>query len=109
MYAKISAHLQQNQAMKHWIQLLILAFSLASCHLVEHNTEANTGQSGSELANYFNYGDTGVKAGGVRMIPIQTPVGEFKVWTKRFGNNPKKKILLLHGGPAFTHEYMEGF
>ncbi len=43
------------------------------------------------------------------MIPITTPVGEFKVWTKRFGNNPKIKILLLHGGPAMTHEYMECF
>ncbi len=43
------------------------------------------------------------------MIPIQTPVGEFKVWTKRFGKNPKIKILLLHGGPALTHEYMECF
>ena len=43
------------------------------------------------------------------MIPIKTPVGDFKVWTKRFGNNPKIKILLLHGGPAMTHEYMECF
>jgi len=43
------------------------------------------------------------------MIPVITPVGEFKVWTKRFGNNPKIKILLLHGGPAMTHEYMECF
>ena len=43
------------------------------------------------------------------MIPIKTPVGEFKVWTKRFGNNPKIKVLLLHGGPAMTHEYMECF
>jgi proline iminopeptidase len=31
------------------------------------------------------------------------------VWTKRFGTNPKIKILLLHGGPAMTHEYMECF
>lgn len=43
------------------------------------------------------------------MIPINTPVGKFKVWTKRFGNNPKIKILLIHGGPAMTHEYMECF
>ena len=43
------------------------------------------------------------------MIPIQTPKGEFKVWTKRFGTNPRIKILLLHGGPAMTHEYMECF
>ncbi len=61
------------------------------------------------VADYFNYGDSGVQSAGVRMIPITTPVGEFKVWTKRFGNNPRIKILLLHGGPAMTHEYMECF
>jgi proline iminopeptidase len=43
------------------------------------------------------------------MIPIKTPVGNFKVWTKRFGTNPRIKVLLLHGGPASTHEYMESF
>jgi proline iminopeptidase len=62
----------------------------------------------SILANYFNYNDS-IEAGGVKMIPIQTPVGKFKVWTKRFGSNPTIKILLLHGGPAMTHEYMECF
>lgn len=61
------------------------------------------------VAKYFDYGDTGVQSGGVRLIPVQTPVGTFKVWTKRFGNNPRIKILLLHGGPAMTHEYMECF
>lgn len=57
---------------------------------------------------FFNYGDS-IESGGVKMIPINTPKGKFKVWTKRFGNNPKIKILLLHGGPAMTHEYMECF
>ena len=61
------------------------------------------------VADYFNYGDTGVQTAGIRMVPIQTPVGNFKVWTKRFGNNPRIKVLLLHGGPAMTHEYMECF
>ncbi len=64
--------------------------------------------SENTLASYFTYSDT-LQAGGVKMIPIKTPVGEFKVWTKRFGNNPNIKILLLHGGPAMTHEYMECF
>src|SRR5438093_7048836 len=41
------------------------------------------------------------------MIPIQTSKGDFKVWTKRVGSNPKTKVLLLHGGPAATHEYWE--
>jgi proline iminopeptidase len=61
------------------------------------------------LNNYFNYGKDSVESGGVKMIPIKTPAGNFRVWTKRFGNNPKIKILLLHGGPAMTHEYMECF
>lgn len=43
------------------------------------------------------------------MIPIETPAGKFKVWTKKFGDNPRVKVLLLHGGPAMTHEYMECF
>jgi proline iminopeptidase len=46
-------------------------------------------------------------AGGVRMIPVSTPVGDFRVWTKRFGSNPDLKVLLLHGGPGATHEYLE--
>ena len=47
--------------------------------------------------------------GGIRMIPISTPKGEFKVWTKRVGNNPRMKVLLLHGGPGITHEIFESF
>ena len=41
------------------------------------------------------------------MIPIATPKGTFRVWTKRVGNNPRLKVLLLHGGPGATHEYLE--
>lgn len=48
-------------------------------------------------------------AGGVRMIPITTPLGTFNVWTKRIGNNPELKVLLLHGGPGATHDYFEAF
>jgi len=48
-------------------------------------------------------------AGGVRVIPITTPLGPFNVWTKRTGNNPSLKVLLLHGGPGATHDYFEAF
>jgi proline iminopeptidase len=48
-------------------------------------------------------------SGGVKRIPITTPHGSFKVWTKRVGNNPRIKLLLLHGGPGCTHEYFEAF
>lgn len=48
-----------------------------------------------------------VLAGGARKIEIKTPKGSFRVWTKRTGNNPRIKVLLLHGGPGATHEYFE--
>jgi proline iminopeptidase len=57
---------------------------------------------------YLDYsGRDDTLGGGVKMIPIRTSKGDFKVWTKRVGNNPKAKVLLLHGGPAATHEYWE--
>ena len=43
----------------------------------------------------------------VKFIEISTPKGNFKVWTKRVGNNPNIKVLTLHGGPGATHEYYE--
>jgi proline iminopeptidase len=43
------------------------------------------------------------------MIAIESMGKQFKVWTKRVGNNPKVKILLLNGGPGGTHEYFQCF
>jgi proline iminopeptidase len=56
-----------------------------------------------------NAGRDDLLSGGVKLIPIQTPKGQFSVWTKRVGNNPTIKLLLLHGGPGATHEYFEAF
>ena len=62
------------------------------------------------LRDYYDTtGREDIMTGGIKMIPIQTPFGEFKVWTKRIGNNPTIKVLLLHGGPGGTHEYFECF
>ncbi len=44
---------------------------------------------------------------GVRMIPVDTPSGTFNVWTRRVGDNPTVKVLLLHGGPGASSEYFE--
>ncbi|MFG4001336.1 proline-specific peptidase family protein [Flavobacterium aquidurense] len=86
--------------MRYFI-LLIVTFLTVSC---KNETKSST------LSDYFTYQQNSeVESAGVKMIPIKTPIGEFKVWTKRFGNNPKIKIVLLHGGPAMTHEYMECF
>jgi proline iminopeptidase len=57
---------------------------------------------------YLDYsGRDDLSSGGVKMIPINTPKGVFHVWTKRVGNNPTIKVLMLHGGPGATHEYLE--
>jgi proline iminopeptidase len=84
---------------------LLLLLVLYSCK----DKRSSSTEADITVKEYFNYGDTGIRSAGIRMIPITTPVGNFKVWTKRFGNNPRIKVLLLHGGPAMTHEYMECF
>ena len=61
-------------------------------------------------ADWFDgAGRDDVLSGGVRTLPVRTSLGTFNVWTKRVGNNPDVKLLLLHGGPGATHEYFEGF
>jgi len=85
--------------------------AVSACTKAQAPGPGQTPASGAPpAANYFdNAGRTDVLAGGVRMIPITTPKGSFKVWTKRVGNNPRIKVLLLHGGPGMTHEYLEAF
>lgn len=61
-------------------------------------------------SSYFDYSNSDdQKTGGIKMIPITTPKGMFNVYTKRVGNNPKMRVLLLHGGPGGTHEEFESF
>lgn len=62
------------------------------------------------MSNYLDYSARDdILSGGVKMIPVETPKGTFRVWTKRIGNHPTIKVLLLHGGPGLTHEYLEAF
>lgn len=58
---------------------------------------------------YFEKSNDSIQNGGVKVIPITSSKGTFNVWTKRIGNNPKIKLLLLNGGPGATHEYFECF
>ena len=70
---------------------------LVSC---SQNTESTN--------KYLDYSSKEDKlSGGVKIVQIQTPSGKFNVWTKRIGNNPTKKVLLLHGGPGANHEYFQ--
>ncbi|MEI7036347.1 proline iminopeptidase-family hydrolase [Fulvimonas yonginensis] len=87
--------------MKHFLYALLAILALGCAGA------ARADQAGS---GYFaRAGHDDVLSGGVKMITIDTPRGQFKVWTKRVGNNPKLKVLLLHGGPGMTHEYFEAF
>jgi proline iminopeptidase len=85
-----------------YIFFLFISISFVACKNNSSEAEVN-------VKEYFATVDSGVQTGGVKMVNITTPVGNFKVWTKRFGNNSRIKVLLLHGGPAMTHEYMECF
>ena len=73
-------------------------------------TTCNINNTKNVSANYFLDTDTSkVKTGGIKMLSINTPKGKFNIWTKRIGNNPTIKVLLLHGGPGGSHEFFESF
>ena len=78
--------------------LTILSFGLFGCQ----NNNTTTSSEKSDTT-------TEILTGGVKMIPIKTAKGVFNVWTKKVGDNPTIKVLLLHGGPGATHEYFECF
>ncbi|HMD00264.1 MAG TPA: hypothetical protein VKH37_08925, partial [Ferruginibacter sp.] len=82
----------------------LIAFLLLSCN---NNNKSNSNASSAPVADEDLYKE--VQTGGIKMVQIETAKGKFKVWTKRIGNNPKIKLLLLHGGPGATHEYFESF
>lgn len=90
--------------MRRLLLLVVGALLLTGCGQPTSATKP------AESTAYFdNTGRDDLLAGGVKRIPVTTPAGTFHVWTKRTGNNPTIKVLLLHGGPAFTHEYLEAF
>jgi proline iminopeptidase len=75
-----------------------------------NGSDAGSQIGSGDMRGYLDYsGHDDMLSGGVRMIPIETPAGAFRVWTKRVGNNPVAKVLLLHGGPGVTHEAFEAF
>ncbi|HEX8269123.1 MAG TPA: proline iminopeptidase-family hydrolase [Flavobacterium sp.] len=80
---------------------LLVFFIASSCQ------ESKVEERSADTNTYFTDNSEGIKTGGVKVVTISTPKGDFKVWTKRFGNNPKMKLLLLSGGPGLSHEYFE--
>ena len=89
--------------MKRKVVIAVLAVALAACG-------GSPPAPQTSAPAYLDYsGRDDVRSGGVKMVPVSTPKGTFRVWTKRTGNNPTVKVLLLHGGPGATHEYLEAF
>ena len=88
--------------MKKIFKTTLLLFSIALFTSCKQETVATQNE-------YFAQSSDSIQNGGVKVIPISTPKGTFNVWTKRIGNNPKIKVLLLNGGPGATHEYFECF
>lgn len=86
--------------LKHSLQPALLIIFLA-CNTPKQEEDVNS------IKSFLADNSTGVKTGGIQMIPIATSKGTFNVWTKRIGNNPQIKLLLLNGGPGATHEYFE--
>lgn len=93
--------------MKNIFSLLVISFTtLWTINSCSNKTDkASIGNS----STYFAITDSEVQTGGTKMISINTPKGKFNVWTKRIGNNPTIKVLLLNGGPGGAHDGFECF
>lgn len=85
----------------------IFFLTLAALFLNACNKENTLENKNTDVSTYLTDNTSGIKTGGVKVVQITTPKGKFNVWTKRIGNNPKIKLLLLNGGPGATHEYFE--
>lgn len=97
------------------IFIFVVGLLLSACSNSEtttNNTADTAAQQTAEVATAAepmqDQKDAPVVGEG-RLIPISTPKGTFNVWTKKVGDNPSIKVLLLHGGPAATHEIYEVF
>jgi len=84
--------------MKQNIFYTAIAVFFACCSQPQNNT--TTAETNTPPDSLYE-----VKTGGAKMIQVDS---KYNVWTKRIGNG-KIKVLLLHGGPGFSHDYMECF
>ena len=84
--------------MKKILLTLLIPLGFYACNTSPKTPETNV-SIGKNNTGYV------VKTGGVKMITVD---GKYNVWTKKIGDG-KIKLLLLHGGPGFTHDYFECF
>ncbi len=77
--------------MCRFVLLAVSALLLHGCGDVPSNH--------SVPAGYLDYsGRDDLLSGGVKMVPVETSKGTFQVWTKRIGNHPTMRVLLLRAG-----------
>jgi proline iminopeptidase len=95
--------------MVHRINSRVILLFLFTISIFVSCSPNNSSEDKSSATHYYDSQTTGIQNGGVERIQIETPKGKYFVWTKRYGNNPTKKLLLLNGGPGATHEYFECF
>lgn len=84
--------------MRNLISTLLISTCICACNQLPKTVD-NTSMSNIKDTNYV------VKTGGSKMIKVD---GKYNVWTKKIGDG-NIKVLLLHGGPGFTHDYLECF
>ncbi|HSZ07939.1 MAG TPA: proline iminopeptidase-family hydrolase [Steroidobacteraceae bacterium] len=87
----------------------LLATTAASVVMSAMRTPALASSNSAEPSDALNgrpdgLNPPGIRVAGIRMVPVVG--GKYKVWTKKVGSGPVK-VLLLHGGPGFSHEYLE--
>ena len=83
-----------------FLKTAAIATIYAPTALMEGEVEpANTALAEGDLLN-----PAGIRLAGVKMVPVMG--GKYKVWTKRIGSG-RTKLLVLHGGPGFSHDYLE--
>ena len=82
--------------------LMISSLLIFNC---KSETDNKTFKNNADcLDTYLDYSNSDDQfTGGIKMVPIETKIGTFNVYTKRIGNNPKMRVLLLHGGPGGTN------
>lgn len=80
-----------------WILSLFMT-GIFSCNQPSTNNSTVATSNTKDTANI-------IKTGGTKFILVD---GKYKVWTKKVGDG-KIKVLLLHGGPGFSHDYFECF
>ena len=85
------------QAKKALPVVLLISF-IYGCKLSSNSPERETSSVALPVKSE-------IKTGGFRVISV---VGKYNIGKKRIGDG-KIKVLLLHGGQGFSHDYFEGF